>query len=256
MPTCFVIQPFDSGKFDKRFEDVYRPAIEAAGLEAYRVDKDPAVAVPIDSIEEGIRQATVCLADITADNPNVWYELGYAFASGKPVAMVCSDERTGKKYPFDIQHRTVIPYQADSPSDFDKLKVSLTRRIEAMVKKAETLEQISSSDSVAPIRGLTQPEVLILAILAGTNSDSSIAVGTFTAKRDAERAGVTGVGFNLSVRRLVGKHFIESEQIWDERSEEPYEGLRVTNLGWEWIEANESLFVLHRPSKDDDKIPF
>lgn len=68
MPTCFVIQPFDSGKFDKRFEDVYRPASESASLEAYRVDKDPAVAIPIDSIEEGIRQAAVCLADITADN--------------------------------------------------------------------------------------------------------------------------------------------------------------------------------------------
>jgi len=37
MPNCFMIQPFDSGKFDKRFDDVYVPAIEAAGLEAYRV---------------------------------------------------------------------------------------------------------------------------------------------------------------------------------------------------------------------------
>lgn len=33
MPICFVIQPFDSGRFDKRFDDVYKPAIEAAGLE-------------------------------------------------------------------------------------------------------------------------------------------------------------------------------------------------------------------------------
>jgi hypothetical protein len=49
---CFVIQPFDSGKFDKRFEDVYRPAIEAAGLDAYRVDLDPGVDVPIDAIKE------------------------------------------------------------------------------------------------------------------------------------------------------------------------------------------------------------
>jgi hypothetical protein len=110
MATCFVIQPFDSGKFDKRFEDIYRPAIEAAGLEAYRVDKDPSVSVPIDAIEEGIRQAAVCLADITADNPNVWYELGYAFAAKRPVVMVCSEERTGKKYPFDIQHRSIIAY--------------------------------------------------------------------------------------------------------------------------------------------------
>lgn len=256
MPTCFVIQPFDSGKFDKRFEDVYRPAIEAAGLEAYRVDKDPAVAIPIDSIEDGIRQSAVCLADITADNPNVWYELGYAFAAGKPVAMVCSDERTGKKYPFDIQHRTIIPYQADSPSDFEKLKTSLTKRIEAMLKKAETLEQISSSDSVAPIQGLSQSEILILAVLAGANSNPSDAVGAFSAKREAERAGVTGMGFNLGLRRLLAKQFIEKSDLWDERGDERYDGLRVTDPGWAWIDANESVFVLHRQSKDEDKIPF
>lgn len=78
MATCFVIQPFDSGKFDKRFEDIYKPAIEAAGLVAYRVNKDPGVSVLIESIEKGIRQAILCLADITEDNPNVWYELGFS----------------------------------------------------------------------------------------------------------------------------------------------------------------------------------
>ena len=72
MPTCFVIQPFDNGKYDKRFEDVYKPAIEAAGAEAYRVDRDHSVEVPIDAIEEGIRSAEVCLADVSDDNPNVW----------------------------------------------------------------------------------------------------------------------------------------------------------------------------------------
>lgn len=131
MPTCFVIQPFDADKFDRRFEEVYSPAIQAAGLEPYRVDRDVAVDIPIDSIESGIRGAAICLADITTDNPNVWYELGFAFASGRAVVMVCSDERTGKKYPFDIQHRTVIEYKAQSPSDFASLQAKITNRIKA-----------------------------------------------------------------------------------------------------------------------------
>jgi hypothetical protein len=71
MATCFVIQPFDAGKFDKRFEDVYKTAIEAANLEPYRVDNDPSVRVPIDAIEDGIGRAAICLAEITTDNPNV-----------------------------------------------------------------------------------------------------------------------------------------------------------------------------------------
>jgi hypothetical protein len=38
--------------------------------------------------------------------------------------MVCSHERPDKKYPFDIQHRTIIPYVADAPSDFEAEEVA------------------------------------------------------------------------------------------------------------------------------------
>jgi hypothetical protein len=166
MPLCFVIQPFDSGKFDKRFKDVYKPAIEAAGLEAYRVDRDPGVDVPIEAIEQGIKAATMCLADITTDNPNVWCELGFAFASGRPVVMVCSQERGGQ-YPFDIQHRSIIPYVADSPSDFELLKQSLTKRMQATLTKGEALRQIAETEQISPIQGLSQPELYVLAELSG-----------------------------------------------------------------------------------------
>jgi hypothetical protein len=70
MSKCFVMQPFDAGVFDKRFDDVFSPAILEAGLEPYRVDRDPAVNIPIDDIEAGIRKSEICLAEITTDNPN------------------------------------------------------------------------------------------------------------------------------------------------------------------------------------------
>ncbi|WP_040512402.1 hypothetical protein [Limnobacter sp. MED105] len=256
MATCFVIQPFDSGKFDKRFNDIYRPAIEAAGLEAYRVDQDPGVQVPIDSIEKGIRQAVVCLADITADNPNVWYELGFAFAAGKPVVMVCSEERTGKKYPFDIQHRSIIPYLADAPSDFDKLRASLTAKIAAIVNQDAVLEKIAEESPVMPVHGLSPPEVLVLAVVAGDAYLPDQATTVNSAKRAAERAGVTNMGFNLAVRRLLQKKFVREQDIHDEQTGEAYAGLAVVDLGWEWIDANEAQFVLTRPDKKDDEILF
>jgi hypothetical protein len=74
MPRCFVIQPFDGGPFDKRYNDVQLPAINDAGLEPYRVDKDLAATILIDYIEENIRASDICLADITLDNANIWYE--------------------------------------------------------------------------------------------------------------------------------------------------------------------------------------
>ena len=44
--NCFVIQPFDGAEFDKRFDDIIAPSLEKAGLNAYRVDRDPKVAIP------------------------------------------------------------------------------------------------------------------------------------------------------------------------------------------------------------------
>ncbi len=166
MATCFVIQPFDAGRFDKRFEQVFTPAIKAASLEAYRVDKDLKADVPIEAIENGIKSAAVCLADITTDNPNVWYELGYAFACGIPVVMVCSEPREGKKYPFDIQHRTVIPYTAEAPGDFIDLQQNITDRLLATVEGKASLRRVASSEQIAPLAGLTHSELTVLAALA------------------------------------------------------------------------------------------
>lgn len=261
MPTCFVIQPFDSGKFDKRFDDVYVPAIEAAGLEPYRVDRDPGVEVPIEAIEEGIRNAAVCLADITTDNPNVWYELGFAFATGRPVVMVCSNERISGKYPFDIQHRTVIQYKPESPSDFDGLKRAICDRIKALLNKSEALRQIAESDQVAPSQGLTQTELLVLATLAGDTALPGAASTVYSLKEDSERSGLTAIGFSLAFRRLAAKQLIEVKEEWDEHRDQTYSTARLTDAGWNWIENNESLFVLKKkaPTKFedlDDDIPF
>ena len=103
----FIIQPFDSAKFDQRFEEVFKPALKRAGLKPYRVDQDPGVEIPIEAIEREIVRADICLADISTNNPNVWYELGYALAANRPVVLICSHDR-GAKFPFDIQHRDCL----------------------------------------------------------------------------------------------------------------------------------------------------
>ncbi len=258
MTTCFVIQPFDSGKFDKRFDDVYQPALEDAGLEAYRVDRDPEVDVPIESIEDGIHNAVICLADITTDNPNVWYELGYAFAAGRPVILVCSDERAGKGFPFDIQHRSIIQYSPESPSDFEELRVRIKERAEALLRKGETLRQIAESEQIATQEGLSQAELMILAIIAGDTVLPDSATGVHSLKHDAERAGLTSIGFGLGYRRLLRKGLVETVTLEGEFGEQ-YDGARLTQSGWDWVESNETLFSLKKTQKADDfddDIPF
>ena len=52
MTTCFVIQPFDNGKFDRRYNGIFEPAIKDAGLKPYRVDRDPSTVIVIETIEK------------------------------------------------------------------------------------------------------------------------------------------------------------------------------------------------------------
>ncbi len=64
------------------------------------------------------------------------------------------------------------------------------------------------------------------------------------------------MGFNLALRKLTAKKFVQLEDIYGEDTD-PYPAIAITETGWQWIEANESRFVLQRQDKKkDDRIPF
>lgn len=256
MPTCFVIQPF-SPKFDKRYADVYKPALEQAGLEPYRVDRDPSTERIIDTIEEQINKATICLADITTDNPNVWYELGYAFAADRSVVMVCSNEREDR-LPFDVQHRTVIQYASDSRSDFDRLRDEITIRAKALVQK-NAVRQVIETEQVAPTSGLRQAEISVLAIAAAETAIPETSVSAASLRNDATNAGLTDIGVAVAIRGLRRKGFVVfgTEEHF---TGEPYDTVALTDKAWTWIDDNESLFSLFKKKDDlpdtEDDIPW
>lgn len=154
---CFVIQPYDGGDFDNRYDDIIKPALESCGVEAYRVDKDPYVEIAISVIEERIQDATLIIAEISMDNPNVWFELGYAMALGKPVIMLCDSMYRSEKIPFDISHRNVLIYRSGSIRDFNDCFEKLKERITAKLKKMK----LSVQDG-----GITDEERLILKALS------------------------------------------------------------------------------------------
>ena len=254
MEKCFVVQPFDGAKFDKRYRDVFEPAIREAGLQPYRVDEDHSVTVPIESIEAGIRSARICLADITLDRPNVWYELGYAFASNRPVVMICSEERGTEKFPFDVQHKNILKYKSESASDFDKLRADISSRLSAQLKSTSMIEDLARQEVLVRVAGLSVHEETVLAVLGGSSWSKTT---LFKVREDAERAGLTPVGFNLSVRRLRANGFVIVETEWDDEGDREYEMIALSDSAWEWIDKNESRFALQKPRVDDaDKVPF
>lgn len=233
MEICFVIQPFDNGKYDKRYKDIFSPAIEAAGFKPYRVDKDPSVSIPIEAIEEGIRKAAICLADITEDNPNVWYELGFAFASSIPTVMVCSEERKGE-FPFDTKHRSILRYLVQSGSDFDRLREELATTLQARGKRDKVLRRITETNFVEPFKGLNPDEIKLLAVLARGCSVVSGSTMLHQTMQEAGHVGIKGIVFKLAFKGLQDKGYITVDAGY------PFVDVKLNNKAWEWIEANKS----------------
>ena len=253
MPTCFVIQPFDGAKFDKRYTDVFAPAIKAADLDPYRVDRDPGVSVPIEDIERGIESASICLADITTDNPNVWFELGWALAAQKDVVLVCSEERT-TKYPFDVQHRTITKYKTESSSDYDTLRAAIEARIKGVLQRREKLGQVGKIQATATVEGLDQHQVAALISVAEQVEEPNGGVAIHDVRSAMENAGFTKIATTLGLRALMMKGMLETitESDWNNNE---YTTYKVTDSGMEWLFANKDKLQLKTEYDESDYMP-
>ncbi|MFI5167751.1 MAG: hypothetical protein ACHQQS_14125 [Thermoanaerobaculales bacterium] len=257
MGTCFVMQPFDRGTFDKRYVDVFEPAIREAGLDPYRVDRDPEASIPIKEIEDGIRAAEVCFAEITTDNPNVWFELGYAIAVGKDVALVCSEQRKST-FPFDVQHRAIITYKTESTSDFAELKKAIVERITALRAREKRIDALASLPVLAPTEGLSDHEIVALVTVAVGSNVPGGSVSAWSVKHDCEGAGYTQIAVTLALRSLLRRELIETSFEPDERGE-PYAVYSASPTGLDWLEANRDRLVLRRRPRGktpNDEVPF
>ena len=98
-PKAFVVMQF-SDAFNALYTDVIKPTCEKFDLEAIRADDIYESGLIINDITRSIQEASVIIADITTDNPNVFYEVGYAHAL-KKVTILLSD-RTRDRLPFDV----------------------------------------------------------------------------------------------------------------------------------------------------------
>lgn len=217
--------------------------------------------IPVEQIETGIRAAAACVAEITTTNPNVWFELGYAIAAGKPVLLLATDE-PGKRYPFDVQHRHVIRYRTDSIRDFHSLAEEITLRLRALLEKEEKLERAVSPPSLADIEGLAQHEIVALVAIAENLSSPSDRVSAYTIKNDMERAGFRRVATTLALAVLLRQHLVICHDDTDINGN-PYSEYALSDKGMNWLLQNQQALALRRekPARqpkwdEDEEVPF
>ncbi len=106
---AFILMPF-APKFNTIYESV-KGAVREASWYCARADNIVHTRDILTVIYEEIERCDLVIADLTGSNPNVYYELGYAHASGRNTILLTQDLR---KLPFDLRQRLVIEYRPTS----------------------------------------------------------------------------------------------------------------------------------------------
>ena len=125
-PKIFVIMQF-SKEYNELFEDVIKPITQKSGYECIRADEFYTSTPILKDIIESIENSTVIIAEITPDNPNVFYEIGYSHAINKPTILLCDYKR--EKLPFDLSSFRTLFYE-NTIAGKKKVEESLTKYLE------------------------------------------------------------------------------------------------------------------------------
>ena len=124
----FVLMPFTK-RLNKRYE-VIKCVAEKAGMRAERVDKQFFLREGItDRIVRQIESADVLVADLSSENLNVVYEVGWAHAKSQ-LCIPLTDNP--KKIPFDLKNKRHVIF-----GDLLDLKTRLARELEVLKAEAE-----------------------------------------------------------------------------------------------------------------------
>lgn len=113
---CFVIMPisdpqsYESGHFKMVYDDIFKPAIKAAGFKPHRVDDSKASHMIQIEIVRKIIEAPMAICDLSTRNPNVLFELGIRQAFDKPVVLL---QEKGTDRIFDISSINTIDYRKE-----------------------------------------------------------------------------------------------------------------------------------------------
>jgi hypothetical protein len=130
-PAAFVVMQFDG------YDDVYRTVIQPIGneigVDIKRADEYLRPGSIIADIERSIAESDLVIAEITENNANVFYEVGYAYALDKPVLLLA---KQGRKLPFDLLTERCYFYDP-SPKGLASAAEQLRSRVAAALAGGE-----------------------------------------------------------------------------------------------------------------------
>jgi len=139
---CFVIMPFGKKKdvdgtnvdFDLVYHRLIKTAVESIGMECERCDEIIDTGSIHFKMFHSIFESDVAIVDITALNPNVFYELGVRHALNKHVTLVIR-RNVPMPPPFNINGLNVVSYDIDTKGKLEASRQKIREHVEIGMEK-------------------------------------------------------------------------------------------------------------------------
>ncbi|EJC1211558.1 hypothetical protein K6U44_13940 [Vibrio parahaemolyticus] len=159
--NCFVIMPISSQEgyeddhFQLVYEDIICPAILAAGMTPIRADETKGTNLIQLDILQKVIDSPMAVCDMSAKNPNVFYELGMRQAFDKPTVLL-KDEKTNA--PFYINGLRYCQYNTDMRHR--NVKLAIEQLSATLIETYKNKENKSEINSLVRLLELAKPAEL------------------------------------------------------------------------------------------------
>jgi hypothetical protein len=129
-PHAFVAMPFGEAFDDVFHYGIARP-VENAGLLCERMDRSVFTGDVVETMKQRIRSARVVVADLSGSNPNVYFEIGFAWATGVPTVLLCDGDTDPH---FDVRGHRYLRYRS-----IREAERHLSRELSVFVPRGERI---------------------------------------------------------------------------------------------------------------------
>jgi hypothetical protein len=171
--TCFIISPIGEENTDTRkrsdqvLKHIIEPTVKQFGYSALRADRISKPGVITSQIIQHILEDPLVIADLTENNPNVFYELAVRHATRKPVILI---REVGQRVPFDVAQNRAIELDYQDLDSVDDCKKKLAEQCRSIEKEPTDMDNpISATIDLQNLRKSGDPsekrDAQIIAIL-------------------------------------------------------------------------------------------
>lgn len=132
---CFVIAPIGKEESDIRYRSdkvmkyIIKPAVEDCGYKAIRADMISDPGMITTQIIQHLIDDPLVIADLTEQNPNVYYELAIRHFTKKPFIQIIESVES---IPFDIVGIRTIPVDYRDLESANQCKIEIINQIHSI----------------------------------------------------------------------------------------------------------------------------